>query len=111
MVPHPLLAPYQLLLLCRRCSVILHRVDLPLNLDSLLTAVRDYFQRALEELLIRGPVPNPRDNPEMYEVREGREGGPGCGVCGGGRPKRTEFIELCEGRVLGSCSYEGQCSG
>lgn len=46
----------------------MHRVEAPVDLDALLTAVRDYFQRALEELLIKGPLANPRDNPEYHEV-------------------------------------------
>ncbi|GAB4822561.1 hypothetical protein N2152v2_009607 [Parachlorella kessleri] len=50
-----------------RIRVIMHDMALPLNLDGLLNAVRDYTQRALEELLIKGPQANPRDNPEAQE--------------------------------------------
>jgi hypothetical protein len=50
----------------------MHDMSLPINLDALLTAVRDGTQRALEELLIKGPQANPRDNPEFHEVCIGR---------------------------------------
>jgi hypothetical protein len=66
------------------CRVIVRNFDLGLNADALITAIHDYTARTLEEMFIRGPLPNssndPDTQPQVREcVREGRVGrGEGC---------------------------------
>jgi hypothetical protein len=44
-------------------------MDVAMNVDAAITMVHDFTQRALEELVIKGPVANPKDNPEILQVR------------------------------------------
>ncbi|KAI3429707.1 hypothetical protein D9Q98_005792 [Chlorella vulgaris] len=48
-----------------RARVIMRHLDVALNADGLLHMVHDYTQRTLEELFIKGPLANTRDNPEF----------------------------------------------
>ncbi|KAL4421597.1 hypothetical protein ABPG75_010888 [Micractinium tetrahymenae] len=50
-----------------RARVIMRNLDVGLNVDDLVTMLHDYTQRTLEEMFIKGPIANTRDNPE-YQV-------------------------------------------
>ncbi|KAL4450201.1 hypothetical protein ABPG77_010870 [Micractinium sp. CCAP 211/92] len=50
-----------------RARVIMRNLDVALNVDGLVTMLHDYTQRTLEEMFVKGPIANMRDNPE-YQV-------------------------------------------
>ncbi|PSC68967.1 hypothetical protein C2E20_7463 [Micractinium conductrix] len=58
-----------------RARVIVRSMDVGVNVDGVVTMIHDYTQRTLEELFIKGPVANTRDNPEYHveSLEEQRE--------------------------------------
>lgn len=58
-----------------RARVIMRHLDAGVNVDGVVNMIRDYTQRTLEEMFIKGPVANTRDNPEYHveSLEEQRE--------------------------------------
>jgi hypothetical protein len=50
-----------------RARVLLRSLDVGVNVDGVITMLHDYTQRTLEELFIKGPIANTRDNPEFHQ--------------------------------------------
>ncbi|EFN59785.1 hypothetical protein CHLNCDRAFT_56574 [Chlorella variabilis] len=49
-----------------RARVIMRNLDVGVNADGVINMIHDYTQRTLEELFIKGPIANTRDNPEYH---------------------------------------------